>query len=366
MEFHNYILLTCSIIVLGLLIVLAKRKSIKKTWLKRLINTIGIITIVVLVLAVVLFPDLPSVPTTGKYSYSSCTIQMTDESRIETYKDDGSFRKLSVLVYYPDNNLIQNNTCPLIVFSHGGISYKTSNISLFEELASHGYVVVSIDHTYHALNTEIDKKIVSINSEYMRELSTEDSHNDIENSYMLFQKWMQLRTTDVNYVIDTFVSRSLKESTPFNDLIDTENIGVVGHSLGGSAALGVARQNEYIKAVVSLEAPYMCDIIGIDGEEFLWNTKEYSCAIMNIYSDTGYPLIESDNKYVQNKNYLYNNENVEYYHIIGSNHYSLTDLARKSPLLCTLLGGRYKTSGYDTLKFINEKCVAFFDIYLKD
>ena len=91
----------------------------------------------------------------------------------------------------------------------------------------------------------------------MRELSTEDSHNDIENSYMLFQKWMQLRTTDVNYVIDTFVSRSLKESTPFNDLIDTENIGVVGHSLGGSAALGVARQNEYIKAVVSLEAPYI-------------------------------------------------------------------------------------------------------------
>lgn len=362
--FHNYILLVVSILLLGFLVVSVKQKLMKKGWLKRVVNTTAIIAFVIMTFAVVLFPDLRSVKTTGEYSYASCKLELTDMSRIEDYKSDGSFRKLSVLVYYPDEDSIKNNTCPLIVFSHGGISTKTSNLSLYKELASHGYVVVSIDHTYHALSTEIDGKKVYIDSGYMKELNKEDSHTDIKNSYVCFQKWMKLRTSDINFVIDTFIQKSVKESNSFYSLIDAESIGVAGHSLGGSAALGVARQRNDIKAVIALESPYMCDIIEVNGNEFTWNTKPYLCAVMNIYSDSGYPLIEADNKYVQNKNYLYNNRNVEYYYIVGSNHYSLTDLVRKSPILCALLGGGYKKSGYDTLELINQKSLAFFDKYL--
>lgn len=314
-------------------------------------------------LAVVLFPGLSSVKATGDYSYASSTLELTDTSRSEDFKDDGSFRKLSVLVYYPQGSSIENNTCPLIVFSHGGISTKTSNLSLYKELASHGYVVASIDHTYHALSTRIDGKRVLIDSGYMKELTTEDSHTDINNSYALFQKWMSLRTGDIYFVIDIFTRASGKEDDSIYSLIDPESIGVAGHSLGGSSALGVARQRKDIKAVIALESPYMCDITGIDGDEFTWNTEPYPCAVMNIYSDTGYPLLEADNKYVQNKNYQYNSGSVEYYYIQGSNHYSLTDLVRTSPILCALLGGGYQ-SGYDNLEFINQKSLAFFDKYL--
>lgn len=108
----------------------------------------------------------------------------------------------------------------------------------------------------------------------------------------------------------------------------------------------------------------MCDIIGVNGVDFVWNTSPYPCAIMNFYSDTGYPLIETDNKYAQNKNLLYS-DNAENYYIKGSNHFTLTDLVRTSPILCALLGGGYKKSGYDTLEFINQKSVAFLDKYLK-
>jgi fermentation-respiration switch protein FrsA (DUF1100 family) len=338
---------------------------IKYRWLKRVISITASITIVIMVLAVVLFPDLTGVKTTGKYSYVSRVLQLADPSRIESYKSDGSLRKLSVLAYYPDADSIQNNTCPLIVFSHGGISTKTSNISLYEELASHGYVVASIDHTYHAIQTEIDGNTVYIDSGYINELNTENSHTNIDNSYACFRKWMKLRTGDINIVIDAFTHESEKEINSFYSLIDAESIGVAGHSLGGSAALGIARQRNDIKAVIALEAPYMYDIIGVNGNEFVWNTTPYPCAVMNIYSDSGYPLIEADNKYVQNRNYLYNNKNVEFYHIEGSNHYTLTDLVRKSPILCALLGGGYKKSGYDTLEFINNVSLAFFDKYLR-
>jgi dienelactone hydrolase len=363
MAYHSYILLGIIILLVSFLFVSYRRKLIKNVLLKRAVNVFTIIAIVFTAFVVVLFPDLGSVKTTGEYSYTSRVLELTDTSHFENYKSDGSPRKLSVLIYYPDVDGIKNNTCPLVVFSHGGISTKASNLSLYKELASHGYVVVSIDHTYHALSTEIEGKKINIDSGYMKELNAEDSHSDIENSYACFQKWMKLRTEDINFVLDTFIQKSAEENNSFYSLVNVKSIGVAGHSLGGSAALGVARQRDDIKAVIALESPYMCDITGVDGNDFIWNTNSYSCAIMNIYSDSGYPLIEADNKYVQNKN-LYHNENAENYYIEGSNHYSLTDLVRTSPILCALLGGGYKKSGYDTLKFINQKSLAFFDKYL--
>ncbi|MDR0857536.1 MAG: prolyl oligopeptidase family serine peptidase [Oscillospiraceae bacterium] len=351
----NFILIALSILLLAFLIAAAKRKIFKKVWLRRLVNVTAIIAIVVMVLTVALFPDLPGVKTMGEFAYTVQTLELADNSRVETYKDDGSFRKLSVLVYSPETA----EKCPLIVFSHGGISTNTSNVSLYAELASRGYVVAAISHTYHAISTKIDGKSIFINSAYMRELNTENSYENIENSYELFQKWMALRTDDISFVIDYFAAGGFA-------IVDAERIGVAGHSLGGSAALGVARQRSDVSAVLALESPFMSDITGVDGGNFVWNTAPYDCAVMNIYSDSGYPLLESDNKYVQNKNYLYNSGNVEYYYIEGSNHYSLCDLVRMSPLLCQLLGGGYEKSGYDTLAFINEKSAAFFDKYLRD
>lgn len=365
MAFYNYILLAVLLLLIGFLIMSVKGKLIKKGWLKRTVNVITTITIVLITCAVILFPNFNSIQTTGKYSYTSRVMELTDTSRIEEYKNDGSPRKLSVLVYYAHENETASRSCPLIVFSHGGISMKTSNLSLYKELASHGYVVVSIDHTYHALNTEIDGEKIYIDSAYMRELLKEDSHSDIENSFACYQKWMKLRTDDINFVIDTFIEKSMDDSNSFYQLIDADRIGIAGHSLGGSAALGVARQRNDIKAVIALESPYMCDITGVDGNDFKWNTEPYQCAVMNIYSDSGYPLIDTDNKYVQNKNHLYNNGNIQYYYIKGSNHYTLTDLVRTSPILCVLLGGGYEKSGYDTLEFINKKCLDFFDQYLR-
>lgn len=365
MAFYNYILLAVLLLLIVFRVISAKRELMKKGWLKRTVNVIITIAIVIITCAVVLFPNLNSVKTTGKYSYASQVLELTDTSRIEEFKSDGSPRKLSVLVYYPDENGIAENTCPLLVFSHGGISTKTSNLSLYKELASHGYVVASIDHTYHALSTEIDGMKIHIDSGYMRELRDEDSHSDIENSYSCFQKWMKLRTDDIDFVIDTFIEKSMNEGNSFYSLIDADRIGVAGHSLGGSAALGAARQRDDIKAVLALESPYMCDITGIEGDEFTWDTTPYNCAVMNIYSDSGYALIGTDNKYMQNKNHLKNSGNIRYCYIEGSNHYTLTDLVRTSPVLCALLGGGYKRSGYETLEIINQESLTFFNQNLK-
>lgn len=184
--YHNYILTFALVLLIGFLFALRKRNLIKNAALSKATKALTVTAIIAIAFALILFPDLKSVETTGEYAYASCVLELTDTSRPESFKNDGSFRTLSALVYYPAGR----TACPMVVFSHGGISTKTSNLSLYKELASHGYVVISIDHTYHALSARIGGKTVYIDPGYMKELSSEDSHLDPANSYACYQKWM--------------------------------------------------------------------------------------------------------------------------------------------------------------------------------
>ncbi|MFD3259544.1 hypothetical protein ACE3MQ_13125 [Paenibacillus lentus] len=75
---------------------------------------------------------------------------------------------MNVQFWYPDN---AEGIYPLVVFSHGAFGIKASNASTYRELASHGYVVCSIDHPYHSFYTVADDGAVTlINSEYKTEV----------------------------------------------------------------------------------------------------------------------------------------------------------------------------------------------------
>ena len=85
-------------------------------------------------------------------------------------------------------------------------------------------------------------------------------------AYEFFQKWMGIRTADINFVIDTILSESGNNSAAqVYQLIDGSKIGVMGHSLGGSAALGIGRMRNDVKAVIALESPFLADIVGVTG-----------------------------------------------------------------------------------------------------
>jgi predicted dienelactone hydrolase len=55
---------------------------------------------------------------------------------------------------YPDAPLLRGaSPLPVLFYSHGYTSYLTQNTALMEELASHGYVVFSVQHTYDSAAT---------------------------------------------------------------------------------------------------------------------------------------------------------------------------------------------------------------------
>jgi len=203
---------------------------------------------------------------------------------------------------------------------------------------------------------------------YMNEVSAEDSLSDKQQSYEYYQKWMKIRTDDINFVIDHILTETKnKDADRVYKLVDKAKIGVMGHSLGGSAALGIGRMRNDVSAVIALESPFMCDIKGVKDGEFVFTDEIYPVPVLNIYSDGIWSIMSKRPQYEENSALLSNtNEKAFNIHISGVGHLTLTDLALESPFLTRMVNGMKSTTDSDyCLKIINKACLEFFDSYLK-
>ena len=367
----RYYALAASLLILAVIgtVDLIRRKEEKRPYkpVHVVLKAIGMTALVfAATLPAIIFPQYNMVKASGDYQVATAAYTYTDMNRIETYTDTGEYRKLNVRMWYPENT---ETKYPLIVFSHGGISTKSSNESLYHELASNGYVVCSIDHTYHCLSTtDEDGHTTWINNGYMQELFVEDAKSDRQQSYEYYQKWMKIRTGDISFVIDHVLQEAENDETDtVYRLINTAKIGVIGHSIGGSAALGIVRMRDDVSAVVALESPFMCDIKGVKDGEFVFVDEVYPVPVLNVYSDASWSHLAEWPQYAENHALLSNTDATAFnVHITGVGHFPLTDLALASPLLTRIFNGQKSTTGPRyCLKIINKVCLEFFNSYLK-
>lgn len=343
-----------------------KRKLKKKVILK------AVLSLIILIGAgwLLLFSKATDIETTGEYNINRENCFYTDTLRLETYADDGSYRELPVSFWYP-TEYTQVRKCPLVVFSHGSFGTRESNETLYRELASHGYVVCSVDHTYQCFSTKLSNgKTIRLSGAFMKEIAADNPQDNPEQSLHNFEKWMDVRTGDINFVLDTIIEKVSEENGDFSvySLIDTSRICVMGHSLGGSAALGVGRQRDDITAVISLEAPFLCDIQDVDADgNFIFEQSEYPVPVLNIYSDASYEHLREWKQYQENARLLdTESDDVQNVYISGAGHLSLTDLSLSSPFLTFIFDGFKKSNEpQETLKNINEVCLAFLESHLK-
>ncbi len=343
-----------------------KEKSVYKTS-DVILKALGLSLIIyIATMPAIIFPPYEPIKPTGKYQVGTQTYTYIDSDRVETYTDTGENRKLNVKLWYPQNAF---GKYPLVIFSHGSFGLKTSNESLFNELASHGYVVGSIDHTYQCLYTT-DKvgHIILMAKSYVQEIVDQDAHSRKQQSYEYFKKWMNIRTGDISFVLNYILAEAkINTVGSVYNLVDTSKIGVMGHSLGGSAALGIGRMRNDVSGVVALESPFMCDIEGVKDGQFVFTGKAYPVPVLNIYSDNSWGYLDKWPQYAANYALLANTNTTAFnVYIKGAGHLTLTDLALASPFLTKLLNRQKSTT--DTrycLITINKLCLEFFDCYLK-
>lgn len=326
------------------------------------------LTLVLTLVPALLFPQYKPPQVTGPYAVATATYSYVDKNRIEEFSDQGNHRFVNVEFWYPEQ---ADGTYPLLMFSHGAYGIKASNSSTYTELASHGYVIVSIDHPYHSFYTfSEDGKIVTVNPEYMREVNNANKAGiySLGEYFELTQKWMKLRTDDMNFVMDTIREKAGHDEDSVYKLIDTQKIGVFGHSMGGAASVALSRERDDIDAVVNIDAPFFSELVYDEvTNEISAKSEPYTIPLLNIYSDDVWGQLDNSPSYIANK--ISNKNFIGAYtvHFKGAKHLSLTDLPLFSPILAYLLqGGKADINKYYAIETQNEIILQFFDYALKN
>jgi len=175
--------------------------------------------------------------------------------RVAPYAAPAVWRYLSEVVGLPPP-AVRTNSCldapmkdgahPVVVFSHGYTGMLTDYTFLFEDLASRGYVVASIGHTYESTAVSFpDGRLAK---------SVFGSHfTTARMSGSTFSLAESVRIADVRFVVDELGRLSGRHDSPFAGHLDTTSIAIAGHSLGGLTALQTMHSDSRIRAAVILD-----------------------------------------------------------------------------------------------------------------
>jgi dienelactone hydrolase len=143
---------------------------------------------------------------------------------------------------------------PVVVFTHGYTGTFTDYTFIFEDLASRGYVVASVDHTYEATAVEFpDGRLATsvVGSHLAENWRTDDE---------TLQFAVSVRVDDLRFVLNELESMNTKADGPFTGKLDTSRVALAGHSLGGLTALLGVQQDLRFRAGILLDAYMAQDV----------------------------------------------------------------------------------------------------------
>ncbi|WP_344641148.1 esterase [Kitasatospora cystarginea] len=236
---------------------------------------------------------------TGLYPIGTTSLQLTDDPRDDPWKP-GQHRKLMISFWYPttrpatgndrapymvpaaadhfgnagswgqrengfepgrtdwagirtharaDAPALPGGKRPVVLYSAGFGDPRTWGTALVEDLASRGYVVVTVDHTYDA--SEVAFPDGDLATSVFPALMARPGLD----MGALLRKTLQTRVDDTRFVLDQLAGLRHDAQLPAGlaALLDLDRIGMVGHSGGGSTALQTMHDDPRLKVGVNLD-----------------------------------------------------------------------------------------------------------------
>ncbi|MDD2580015.1 MAG: hypothetical protein PHP40_08060 [Eubacteriales bacterium] len=354
--------------IIGAVVLIRKQDVLRTTgyFIRRYAGN-SLLFILALSLAI-LFPQYDQPAVTGDYHIATARYTWTDDSRTDPFSDTQASRVLTVEFWYPDQT---DETFPLVVFSHGAFGFSGSNYSTFAQLVSHGYVVASIGHTGQAFYTKDTSGQVTIAEiDFISRAAEINANQDPAQEEAIYQttsEWMKLRTGDEHFVIDTILALCREQADdPLFSAINSEHIGLMGHSLGGASSAQIGRERSDIDAVIVLDGTMLGEVTGYQNGEPVLNKTPYPVPLFNIYAEDHYTDSLRING-AEYSNFAASRNAVSAYETVfrDAGHLNFTDLPLFSPLLARLLG----TGSVDEracIDTMNQVVLDFFDSCLKN
>ncbi|GGR69057.1 hypothetical protein GCM10010252_03820 [Streptomyces aureoverticillatus] len=134
---------------------------------------------------------------------------------------------------------------PVLVYSAGAGDPRSWGTALVEDMASRGYVVVTVDHTYESPGVQFPDGSVKDNKPLLDALA----QTPPEKMSPLLKKVLDIRVADDKFVLDRLgaLPHGLGKA------VDRNRIGMFGHSAGGIAAAETMYEDKRVKAGLNMD-----------------------------------------------------------------------------------------------------------------
>jgi predicted dienelactone hydrolase len=271
-----------------------------------------------------------------------------------------------------------SGTFPVLIYSSSGV--MNANLFLFENLASYGYVVISVGHPhwcvfYYNENGEPIFPDYENNIHYQNMWKEEGSEivnqtkekitiakntnekkallRELNNLMPVEISDVRLWTQDFDFIITELSKLNTREAL-FQGILDLNKIGIFGYSKGGVAAAHACLSDKKYKAGINLSGFMFGDI----------EDENIKVPFMNIESEESWCVnCEPINDII----YYSAEDDVYMVQIKGATHGNFTDLSAYKEYITTdfsnLLGS---IGGSLFLKIQSVYILHFFNKYLKD
>lgn len=366
---------------------------------KRIGSILAIILLAVSTALPILLP-VPSIPPpSGSYQVGTRIYDLTDPSRQEIYSGKDEARRFQIQVWYPSNQSPDEERAPwmahvnlfapaiaayihlppffldhlalvkmpayqeskvapsakgypVILFSHGWNGFNAQNTGQAIQLASHGYVVVGVQHTYGAVITVFNDRTIARNNPSALPGGAPEAEYEAA-ARKLVDQW----SGDLGYAMDFLGEQNGEVESPFHSTLDLSRVGVYGHSTGGGAAIQFCGTDRRCKALLGMD-PFMRPV----SMTMLENGVPQPAFFM--FSQRWADDLDSRNNILFHQFVSNLSESMGVISIEGTAHYDFSDLPLLSPL-APRLGLKGPINGKRVTAIINDYLISFFDGTLK-
>jgi hypothetical protein len=228
---------------------------------------------------------------TGPHRVGRIALDLMDERRPDPYARRVAPRRLAVWVWYPavppesaqpgsylpgwwgvlgpvwgfrpsrvrvrsvDDSPVnaEAGALPLLIFSPSG-NPPHFYTALFEELASHGYLVAGIAHTYETIPISAfpDGGVRLLNPKSLGGAFSIPGKRPYAEDLRERAGLIDVKTADIRFVADE-LARVNEEHPVLGGRLDLSRLGALGHSFGGAAAAEVCRLDERFRTGASID-----------------------------------------------------------------------------------------------------------------